>query len=233
MAPTARARPSVSMRRTRSAHSMRSLPSCSPTSLRCGISLGHDAAWDARITAALNAVRAQTRTGKRAPAAIRDVRVALDEMRLVKDDHEIALMRQAAAIAGAAHRRAMRFAAPGKFEYEVEAEFLHEFRRRGSQFPAYSPIVAGGANACVLHYVGNNQRAARRRPAADRRRLRTRRLRQRHHPHLSRQWPLLADRRPTSTTSCSRPDGRHRRHPARRHLPRAARRPRCACWRRA
>jgi Xaa-Pro aminopeptidase len=120
-------------------------------------SLGHDAAWDARITAALNAVRAQTRSGKRAPAAIHDVRAVLDLMRLVKDEREIALMKQAAAIACAAHRRALAFAAPGKFEYEVEAEFLHEFRRRGSQFPAYPPIVASGANACVLHYVDNSR----------------------------------------------------------------------------
>jgi Xaa-Pro aminopeptidase len=120
-------------------------------------SLGHDAAWDARISTALNAVRAQSRAGKRAPAAIQDVRAVLDEMRLVKDGHEIALMKKAAAIAGAAHRRAMRFAAPGRCEYEVEAEFLHEFRRCGSQFPAYSPIVAGGANACILHYVGNDR----------------------------------------------------------------------------
>lgn len=121
-------------------------------------SLGHDAAWDARITAALNAVRAQTRTGKRPPAAIHDVRMTLDEMRLIKDAHEIALMKQAAAISCTAHRRAMRFAAPGKYEYEIEAELLHEFRRHGSQYPAYSSIVASGANACVLHYVGNNHR---------------------------------------------------------------------------
>jgi Xaa-Pro aminopeptidase len=120
-------------------------------------SLGHDAAWDARVAAALNAVRAQARAGKRAPHAIHDVRAALDEMRLVKDDHEIALMRRAAQIAGAAHRRAMRFTAPGKHEYEVEAEFLHEFRRAGCQAPAYPPIVAGGANACVLHYVDNDR----------------------------------------------------------------------------
>ncbi|RLJ67730.1 aminopeptidase P N-terminal domain-containing protein [Sulfurisoma sediminicola] len=120
-------------------------------------SLGHDAAWDARITAALNAVRVQTRNGKRPPAAIHDVRAVLDRMRLLKDDSEIALMKQAAAIACAAHRRALAFAAPGKYEYEVEAEFLHEFRRRGSQFPAYPPIVASGANACVLHYVDNNR----------------------------------------------------------------------------
>jgi Xaa-Pro aminopeptidase len=120
-------------------------------------SLGHDAVWDARITAALNAVRTQTRNGKRPPAAIHDVRAVLDRMRLLKDDSEIALMRQAAAIACAAHRRALAFAVPGKYEYEVEAEFLHEFRRRGSQFPAYPPIVASGANACVLHYVDNNR----------------------------------------------------------------------------
>ncbi|CAG4884133.1 proline aminopeptidase P II [Georgfuchsia toluolica] len=121
-------------------------------------SLGHDSAWDARITAALNAVRAQTRTGKRPPAAIHDVYIALDEMRLIKDAHEIALMKQAAAISCTAHRRAMQFAAPGKYEYEIEAELLHEFRRHGSQYPAYSSIVAAGANACVLHYVGNNHR---------------------------------------------------------------------------
>lgn len=120
-------------------------------------SLGHDSAWDARIAAALNAIRVQTRAGKRAPMSIHDVRAVLDAMRLIKDDHEIALLRRAAHIAGEAHRRAMRFTAPGKFEYEVEAEFLHEFRRSGCQAPAYPPIVAGGANACVLHYVGNDR----------------------------------------------------------------------------
>ncbi len=120
-------------------------------------SIGHDAAWDVRIAAGLNAVRAQARAGKRAPAVIHDVRAALDDMRLGKDAHEIALMRKAAAIAGAAHRRAMRFTTPGKNECEVEAEFLHEFRRQGSQAPSYSPIVASGANACVLHYVDNNR----------------------------------------------------------------------------
>jgi Xaa-Pro aminopeptidase len=119
--------------------------------------LGHDATWDTRIGTALNAVRAQTRAGKRAPSVIHDVRAVLDEMRLIKDAHEVALMKKAATIAGAAHRRAMRYAAPGKYEYEIEAEFLHEFRRQGSQYPAYSPIVASGANACILHYIGNDQ----------------------------------------------------------------------------
>jgi Xaa-Pro aminopeptidase len=66
-------------------------------------------------------------------------------------------MRRAALISAGAHRRAMQYARPGRHEYEVEAELLHEFRRGGAQAPAYSPIVAGGANACVLHYVANDQ----------------------------------------------------------------------------
>jgi Xaa-Pro aminopeptidase len=120
-------------------------------------SLGHDAAWDARITTALNAVRTQARAGKRAPAVVRDVRCELDAMRLIKDAGEIDLMRRAAEISAAAHIRAMRFTRPGRHEYEVEAELLHEFRRHGCEAPAYTPIVAGGANACVLHYVANDQ----------------------------------------------------------------------------
>jgi len=120
-------------------------------------SLGQDAAWDTRITTALNAVRAQTRAGKSAPAILRDVRVELDAMRLIKDTSELALMRRAGEIAAEAHVRAMRFTQPGHHEYEVEAELLHTFRRHGCEAPAYTSIVAGGANACVLHYVGNNQ----------------------------------------------------------------------------
>ena len=120
-------------------------------------SLGHDAAWDARITQAVNAVRARAREGKHAPAEIRDVRMAVDAMRLIKDEHEIALMRRAASISARAHHRAMRAAAPGRFEYQLEAELLHEFRASGCQAPAYSSIVAGGENACILHYVDNNR----------------------------------------------------------------------------
>lgn len=120
-------------------------------------SVGYDAAWDIRINAALNAVRAQSRAGKRSPAVVRDIRAELSEMRLVKDESELAIMRRAAAISAGAHVRAMRFVKPGAFEYEVEAELLHEFRRHGCEAPAYTSIVAGGANACVLHYSANNQ----------------------------------------------------------------------------
>jgi Xaa-Pro aminopeptidase len=115
-----------------------------------------DSHWDQRVLGWLNGVRALARTGVTAPAEIKDARALLDEMRLRKDAAELALMRRAAAISGAAHRRAMRATRPGMREFEIEAELIHEFRRQGAQAPAYSPIVAGGANACVLHYVGND-----------------------------------------------------------------------------
>ncbi len=118
--------------------------------------LGSDERWDERVLKALNAVRAQARTGVTAPAAIYDVRALLDEMRLLKDAHELTIMRRAALISTDAHRRAMGAVKPGRAEYEIEAELLHEFRRRGAQAPAYTSIVAGGANACVLHYVSND-----------------------------------------------------------------------------
>jgi Xaa-Pro aminopeptidase len=77
-------------------------------------------------------------------------------MRLIKAPEELAVMRRAAGITAGAHRRAMRAARPGGTEYEIEAELLHEFRRHGSQAPAYAPIVAAGERACVLHYVQND-----------------------------------------------------------------------------
>jgi Xaa-Pro aminopeptidase len=104
----------------------------------------------------LNAVRAQARAGVSAPTQIHDVRTLLDEMRLSKDAAELATMRRAAEISAGAHHRAMRAARPGRIEYEIEAELQHEFRRNGAQFPAYWPIVAGGPNACVLHYRAND-----------------------------------------------------------------------------
>ncbi len=121
---------------------------------------GAHAAWDARVIGWLNAVREKVRLGISAPANIGDLRVPLDEMRLIKDEAELATMRRAAGISADAHRRAMRATRPGRFEYEIEAELLYSFRRQGAQFPAYTPIVASGANACVLHYVGNDARMA-------------------------------------------------------------------------
>jgi Xaa-Pro aminopeptidase len=120
------------------------------------VHLGEDPVWDGRVLGWVNVLRGRARAGVRAPEAIRDVRVLLDEMRLIKDAQELALMRRAGAISAAAHRAAMAVARPGTGEYEIEAVLLHEFRRGGAQAPAYTPIVAGGANACVLHYVENS-----------------------------------------------------------------------------
>ena len=118
--------------------------------------VGADASWDLRVAGWLNNVRARVRTGVTAPAQIRDVRSEVNDMRLFKDEHEIAIMRRAGAISSAAHVRAMGAAAPGMREYEVEAELMHEFLSNGARSPAYGSIVASGANACVLHYRENS-----------------------------------------------------------------------------
>ena len=118
--------------------------------------VGADPGWDQQVIGWINKVRAQVRSGVSAPGEIRDIRRILDDMRLVKDEHEIATMKRAAAISSQAHRRAMGATRPGMYEYELEAELIHEFRRQGAQSPAYTSIVAGGANACVLHYVQND-----------------------------------------------------------------------------
>ena len=112
----------------------------------------------ARVEGWLNAVRARVRYGALCPAEQNDLCTLLDEMRLVKDAHEQAIMRRASAISAGAHIRAMQRSArmlrAGEEvrEYHLDAELLYEFRQQGSQYPAYGSIVAAGANACVLHY---------------------------------------------------------------------------------
>ena len=133
------------------------LPELMGNRARLAYAVGQDPAWDARVIGWLNAVRAKTRQGIGAPGEIVDVRHALDEMRLIKDGHELALMRRAAEISTRAHGIAMRATRPGRHEYEIEAELLCAFRSGGAEAPAYTSIVASGANACVLHYVFNNQ----------------------------------------------------------------------------
>ena len=133
------------------------LPDLIASRSRLWYAFGHEAAVDTTVISALNTVRAQSRAGKRAPGEIRDLREPLDRMRLIKDAHETDIMRRAAAIAAAGHARAMRACRPGMAEYELEAELTYEFRKRGADAHAYTPIVAGGANACVLHYVANDK----------------------------------------------------------------------------
>lgn len=119
-------------------------------------SLGHRQDQDTRVQGWLNKVRSFNRSGIIAPQSIIDVNTYIDDMRLFKDAHEIAIMKKAGVISAAAHCRAMRFCQPGQREYELEAEYLHEFRRHGAQFPAYGSIVATGANACIMHYPAGN-----------------------------------------------------------------------------
>src|SRR5438552_5624218 len=119
--------------------------------------LGLFAPWDKKVTGLLNEVRGRARTGVASPEEIVDVRQPLDALRLVKDEHELKLMRRAAEISAGAHRRAMESTRVGWYEYQVEAELLHEFLRHGAQAVAYPSIVAGGPNACVLHYRDNNR----------------------------------------------------------------------------
>ncbi|MDI1300147.1 aminopeptidase P N-terminal domain-containing protein [Methylotenera sp.] len=124
-------------------------------------SLGESTSWDVRVMGWMNTLRTQARSGVHVPDDVSDIRQLVDEMRLIKSPFEIDLMRRSANIAAAAHNRAMQFVGsnftrPNIMEYEVEAEFLHEFYRNGAQAPAYTSIVAGGANACTLHYNANN-----------------------------------------------------------------------------
>jgi Xaa-Pro aminopeptidase len=120
------------------------------------------AGLESRVDGWLQKVRARVRYGALCPDAQRDLCGVLDEMRLFKDAHEIDLMKHAAQISARAHVRAMqrcaRMIRAGEEvrEYHLDAELLHEFRQHGSQYPAYSSIVAAGANACVLHYRADN-----------------------------------------------------------------------------
>ena len=128
---------------------------------------GHDVVWfpfgthaglETRVDGWLNKVRARQRSGALCLEGTRDLCSVLDEMRLIKDASEQATMRRAAQISAGAHIRAMQLTArmlrrgEDVREYHLDAELLHEFRRHGSQHPAYGSIVAAGANACVLHY---------------------------------------------------------------------------------
>ncbi|MDB9304448.1 aminopeptidase P N-terminal domain-containing protein [Nodularia spumigena] len=91
------------------------------------------------------------------PTGIEDTGTILSSMRLVKSQAELQLMRQAADIAVEAHNRAREFTAPGRYEYEIQAEIEHTFKLRGGMGPAYPSIVASGVNACVLHYIENHR----------------------------------------------------------------------------
>ena len=86
-----------------------------------------------------------------------DASSLIGNMRLIKDEHEINLIRKACDISAEAHIEAMKSVKDGDNEQQIESLYINEFSKRGARFPAYNPIVAGGENACILHYVENNQ----------------------------------------------------------------------------
>ena len=96
------------------------------------------------------------RWGETPPELVRDARVTLGEDRMVKDEHALASLRAAIEISGHGHRAAMAALRPGVGEHQIEALLEYEFRRRGADGPAYGTIVGGGDNACILHYVDND-----------------------------------------------------------------------------
>lgn len=120
---------------------------------------GQSSSLDRMVQNAFDKAKAKKRQGISIPDTIVDVRKHLDAMRLIKDAFEIKQMREAAHITSEAHLLAMQTCRPDLYEYQLEATIHHHFRQQGAQtLPAYTTIVASGANSCILHYIENNQK---------------------------------------------------------------------------
>ncbi|MBC7543137.1 MAG: Xaa-Pro aminopeptidase [Candidatus Sericytochromatia bacterium] len=117
---------------------------------------GHDKVFNDRVHGWLAAMQRKVRNGITAPHIMVDTQVILHEMRLRKSPDEVALMRRAAEIAAAGHRKAMSTTEPGQREYEVQAELEYVMRKGGAMGPSYGSIVGGGFNATILHYHENS-----------------------------------------------------------------------------
>jgi Xaa-Pro aminopeptidase len=119
-------------------------------------SMGRSSDFDQQIMGWVNSIRARESSGAVPPGEFTDLDHMLHELRLYKTAAEIRLMKRAAKISTLAHARAMQACRPGIFEYQLESELQHEFVAGGARYPAYSRIVGGGANACVMHYIEND-----------------------------------------------------------------------------
>ncbi len=120
--------------------------------------MGKDSELDHKLLEWINHIRKQSRNGVTAPGELVSLEHILHEMRLFKTPEELKLMRRAADVSARAHVRAMQYCKPGLYEYQIEAEIVHEFIRDGLPAVAYPSIVAGGKNACVLHYTENKDK---------------------------------------------------------------------------
>ena len=132
------------------------LPGLLETRARVYHTMGKYHDFDQRVVGWVNTLRAQARSGAHPPQEFVALDHVLHDMRLYKSRKELAIMRRSGAIGAGAHVRAMQFCQPGRTEYQVMAELVHEFGRHGADI-SYHPIVGGGANSCVLHYGDNNQ----------------------------------------------------------------------------
>lgn len=134
------------------------LPGLLENKERVYYTMGNIPSFDQRIIGWLNDIRKFSRQGKHSPSEIIELDHSLHEQRLYKSRYEIDRMRKAAEISANAHIHAMQFTEAGKWEYEVEAEILHQFMKNNCRSPAYPSIVGGGEHGCILHYTENKQR---------------------------------------------------------------------------
>lgn len=120
--------------------------------------MGRNPQFDQKVMYWVNTIRAKVRAGATPPGEFLDLDHFLHDMRLYKSAAELKIMKKAGEISARAHCRAMQVCKPGLYEYQIEAEMRHEFGMSGAREVAYSPIVGGGANGCILHYIENNQK---------------------------------------------------------------------------
>ena len=120
--------------------------------------LGREPDFDRRIMGWVKSIREKVRSGAHPPGEYLALTHLLHDQRLIKSAAELKLMRKAGEISAAAHTRAMQRVQPGMFEYQLEAEYVHEFMRHGARSPAYPSIVGGGRNGCILHYIENSDK---------------------------------------------------------------------------
>jgi Xaa-Pro aminopeptidase len=131
------------------------LPRMIEQSERVFYAMGCNHELDKQMSEWISTIRNQGRAGVHGPVEFVALDHYLHDMRLYKSRSEVKAMRTAARISAKAHKRAMQFCRPGLMEWQVEAELVHECARQGGRFQAYTPIVGGGANGCILHYVEN------------------------------------------------------------------------------
>jgi len=120
--------------------------------------IGKDADFDKHLMDWVNNVRSLRGGDAMPPSEFVDLDHLVNEMRLIKTAGEIKLMRRAGEIAAQAHCRAMKLSKPGLYEYQLQAEIEHEFMISGASAPAYTSIVGGGKNGCILHYIENRDK---------------------------------------------------------------------------